>query len=419
MARIKLDPEQLQASARQIWSASHTIGQIRSNVWSAYQNLSYKDLDYSSRARFESKVQNADRMGRRLESETQDLARQLERIAERFANTDRQYSDFLSRITSQLKESYSGGLLPIGMGLTGLAGLFAIGQTVSSGIGEDLYWIDTGNKLSFLDKATSKGLKYLRDAPLTDYQSFGRYYNENLARNLKAGGVGWMDQAGHVIKPAAKYGIPIVSGVFAFAKDDDPDWVRAAGTATAETLIEVGIHLTPAGRVLEANSAIQLFGDLAEEGAQLAGRTYGGDWEEIFYQQAYSLDDNYDRIDLGNIKHDLVHIVVDNFSAAIGKPGAKEQTGQDLSDLWGHVSDIPGGLFDTFVDTGATFGLSTIASLNKKMSVLPVPPELKNRFHAACLDSGQYMADADQIWDKGLIDFFSSDGMEGITGVVH
>jgi len=418
MARIRLDPEQLQASARQIWQLAHRIDQIKNNIRSAYHNLSCEDLDYRSRARIESKVRNASRLGGVLESEIQNLARQLERIADRFVDADRQYSDFLSRITNQLKESYSGGLLPIGMGLAGLTGLFAIGQTAGRGIGEELYWIETGNKLSFLDRATGKGLKYLRDAPLTNYQSWGRSINENWAKNVRGGWIGWMDSAGHVIKPAAIIGVPIVSGLFAFAKDDDPDRTRAAGTATAETLIEVGIHAA-GDLVLAADSSVQLFGDLAEEGAKMAGRTYGGEWEEIFYQQAYSLNDNYDRIYLGNIKQDVAHIAVDRFFAAIGKPGAKEQTGQDLSDLWGHVSDIPGGLFDTGGDTVDTFKLSTIASLDKGMSVLPVPPELKNRFHAACLDKGQMIADADQVRDKGMIDFFSSDGMEGITGVVH
>ncbi len=453
MARIKLDPEQLQASASQIWHAANRLDRIRSNTRSAYRHLSSEDLDYRSRARIESWVRNADRLGRKLETETQDLARQLERIADRFANADRQYSDLFSRITNQLSESIPVGLLPVGMGLASLSGLLKLGQTAGQGIADELYWVDTGNALSGLERLTVSGLKYLSKSPLTDYRSWGRYINTNWAHNLKGGWVGRMDQAGHIMKPAAKIGIPIVSGIFAYAKDDDPDRMRAAGTAAAEILIEEGITAVGGGLVLGANSAFQLYGDLAEEGAKMAGRMYGGEWEEIFYQQAYSLDDNFDRIDLGNVTHDLAHIVVDSFPITkYGNPAimsaefsqasyrvasgqstwsaefqnvsteisaAFNKTGQDAADLWGHVSDIPGGLLDTIVDNQTTFQLSSIATLDKGVSALPIPAEWKNTVHASCLETGQRLADMDQTLGRDLIDFFSSDGMEGITGVVH
>ena len=228
----------------------------------------------------------------------------------------------------------------------------------------------------------------------------------------------WIKQVILSRDPADKYGLPIISGIIGYVTDDDPNRWRAAGTAGTETFMDVGIPSTGVGSaVLLGNAGVQLYGSVVEASTKLGGRLYGGDWEEVFYQQAYSLDDNFDRIDLGNTTHDLAHVVVDSlrvdaaaaksvFEVATGKStwaqeaadlsGITSELGQDYKDLWEHVSSLPGGLIDTTIDIHATgIGLSTVASFDKGVSSLPVPNDWKNSVHEASLSIGQQLADFD------------------------
>ena len=443
MVKIKVDPDQLQASAKKIRQAEKKLSGIRSKVRSIYRNLNEEDLNYKSRASIEVKVRKADSLGKTLEAETIALSKQLDKAAERFRNADQQKSDTIAELTSKFSEAYISGVLPTAAGITGIAGLNSIGHMVGEEISDELYWVGTENTLEILGdlafKGFKEGMRHLQKIPPSEYQAWGRAINKNWAHNINGGWVGRMDKVGHFLKsPAGKAAVPIVSGLMHFAEDDDPDRVRAAGTAAVQTMIEVGIRSNPVGAtIMGANAAVQLCGNLVEGSTKMAGRMYGGEWEEVFYEQAYSLDDNFDRIDLGNITKDLAHVVVDGgtelFKSAgrlfSGKSSLADEinnvsanfskTGQSLNELWGHVSDFPGGLFDTATDLVTTNLMHGAASVDSVVSVLPVPQEWKNSVHNSCIDTGKALANADQTFGKGLIDFFSSSGMEGITGVIH
>lgn len=443
MTRIKVDPDQLRSTARKIRGAADRIDSVRSKVRSAYRKLDANDLSYRSRAKIETKVRRADKLGRKLESQINDLSRDLERIAERFRNADEQKLGSITKISAIVSEGLLSSHLPIAVGMAGVAGLNHIGHTAGEQFYDELYWVDTrelSSSIGSTAKLMGHSYKILRHFPYKDYKSVGRFINQVTG---KKGWVGRMDKAGHIIKSPAlkvglKVGVPIVSGLAHFATDDDPDRVRAAGTAAVQTLIETGISANPVGgTVMAVNAGVQLYGNIVTSSTKLAGRMYGGEWEEVFYEQAYSLEDNFDRIDLSNITHDMAHVVVDGatefFQSAgrlfSGKSTLADEmknistnfskTSQSLKDLWGHVSDFPGGLFDTATDLVSTRLLHGAASIDKVVSVLPVPQEWKDTVHKTCLDTGRVLANADQTLGKGLIDFFRSDGMENITGVIH
>jgi len=249
-----------------------------------------------------------------------------------------------------------------------------------------------------------------------------------------------MDAVGQIIKSDLfKYGMLAPLGVaISWYTDPDLDRGRAAQTAVTEEILNIGIASTGIGAVvLAADSGVQIFGEVAEISMKNAGPIYGDGWEEIYYQQSYSLDDNFDRIYLGNIKHDLAHVAVDSYPVAkyfnpatapkeLATTAMEISAGQttwsqewnevsrtfeiinqDLLELQGHVLDLPAGLLDTSVDLGTNAFIKNLAEVDKSISQFPVSNEWKTSIHETSLRVGQKLANLDQTWENDVVALFS------------
>jgi len=434
MARIRIDFEQLHFVAQKFWRATDQLNQLRSRVRSAYHVLEIEQMEFKSRAHIYTEVQQAERICKTLENTSRSLARKLEQISLAFESAERENLAGISSISSVFPGLITAGLLPIS--ISGALTIWDLGQETRDGFSDALSWISTGENLSTIDKILSLTHKFLGEMSKAEYLAFGRYINSDWAHNVRGGWVGKMGTAEQIIKSdALKYGLLTPLGVvISWYNDPDLDRVRAGQTAVTEEIIKVGIASTGAGAVvLTANTAFQLYGGLTAYHIENTGRLYGEGWEEIFDQQSYSLEDNFDRVDLGNITHDLTHIIVDSYPLAkYFAPGgamklsntatgiitgqttwsnewseisfALENIEQDVLNLGQHVSDVPGGLLDIFVDLSTNKMLEYVAALDNNPQI---PPEWADSLHNAALEFGQTFVDFDQTWENDIVSLFA------------
>lgn len=295
---------------------------------------------------------------------------------------------------------------------------FSLGSLLNPDLGNLPATLKTGKDTWGVIKEPLENMRYI------DWRAAGRWMNDFIG-NQKGGFVGGMDQLGHIINSWQFRGtVTILGGVIGFLNDPErtTNPQRAGWTAAAETGIDYAIGATGVGGVvLAVNSGIQLFGSLAGSGARIEGNLFGGEWQQIFGDQAQSLDDNFDRIDLGNITHDLAHIVVDQFTnpfmvllnpaiapiaisiyavqLATGQITATQlidqshtaatQTQSDLNSLWKHVSDLPDGIVDITGNLITLKGMEVIAENDKFFSFLPVPENWKDTVHQTAIETAK------------------------------
>ncbi|GEM_PF-6341794 len=101
---------------------------------------------------------------------------------------------------------------------------------------------------------TEKVLEILDKVPYDStirgsWKGLGRWVNEALEKNLKAGWVGKMDRLGHIVRsPAVQKGAPFALGVVGeFLKGDH--WDRALGSEAIETAAEWGLPMAIGGAI--------------------------------------------------------------------------------------------------------------------------------------------------------------------------
>ena len=198
MPRIKVDPDQLRATAQSFWRAVDRLDQIQASIRNDAYNLGSDRFSSRYRGLIESRIRNITSQARRAELQTRQLATNLEESAARFERADRQGVGTTPRLIPDFPWQLPPGTLPIGIGAGGAlweAGLVAGGDQTNN-----LNWIATDDVLKDADHILGMGHYFLKKISYTKYRAFGRSINANWAHNLKGGWVGRMDKAGHIIK---------------------------------------------------------------------------------------------------------------------------------------------------------------------------------------------------------------------------
>ena len=153
MTRIKVDPDQLQAVAQQLWRATDTLDQIQASIGNASYHIGSEHFSYNHRARIEGSVRNAISRAAHAESQARLLAKSLEESAHRFEQADGQEAGWLSGLISDFLGSLPGGILPVILGAGGM--LWSMGQIAGSGLASTLKWVGTGS--DFVSSGSVKG----------------------------------------------------------------------------------------------------------------------------------------------------------------------------------------------------------------------------------------------------------------------
>jgi len=395
MPRIIVDASELRRLAHLLWADSQELGDVQRELDSA---LNISSWEGANRAEAEGHWHGERARLGLLAAQAEEMARFLERKAAAFELADRESAQLLGAIgpasTSNWvrgwPQCWAGPALGIGSG--GIAGLGLIASPPGAIIGPEPHqqrWVRVGPDIEYAeDGSRVAGISHdlLDEVRYADYRSVGRFLNVQTG-DLRGGWVGRMDRIGHVIRsPAVHYGLPIVGGVIAYATNDDPNRYRALGTAAVETGLEFAIGAAGGGGVLVANAGVQLFGELAEASAAQMAHTYGGEWGGLFMDQSASLDDNFDRADLGNVTHDIAHIAVDLFADP-------SRVSTDWNDLATHVTDLPVGLGRAAIDTVSLTAMQDLASFDGVVTSLPLPSDWQTAIHGWSVDSARWIED--------------------------
>jgi hypothetical protein len=318
MARILVDPVQLRAVANHFYRASNDMDGQLGILRRKWHHLSYQATEMRARIRLEALYQKAHTSGTLLQAESQRLARQLETIARIFEAADRESSPrFSDRMKFLIRPNFDRVFF------MSVPALYTAWKIVDLRLLAEKLWEARDVPFVFLSTSPQRALE----------------------------GVGWalplIEEAGILGKNFGK-ALPVIGAVISYSIDDDPDRVRAAGTATTETLMNLEPHIAA---TMLVNGVVQLLGTRLEKQSLLMGAFMGGEWDELFSRQAESICRNFDRIDLGPIHHDLAHIFVDG--APLVQPYFKyHPQGQLINKMVGLTSDavewtgvdLPGGL---------------------------------------------------------------------------
>ena len=229
--------------------------------------------------------------------------------------------------------------------------------------------------------------------------------------------VGQMEKMGHALKSKELgYGMMLFGGLVKFFTDPElsTDPLHAGKVAVAEVGIEEIIKLNPIGlKAMLINSGVQLFGFLASESSKSAGDFYGGEWQNLYYEQSQSLNDNFDQVDLGNIPHDLANIFTDSYPVDAAKNSYELLSGKitfdqyiqqdrenfqsvanNINNLGTHLIDLPVGIIKSAGDTISTNIMDVAAGSDKIISALPVPDAWQSAVHNACIEVGRHAENA-------------------------
>jgi hypothetical protein len=215
-------------------------------------------------------------------------------------------------------------------------------------------------------------------------------------------------------------GTAIIGALIGFLTDPErgKNPLRAGETAVAEEGVDTGIDLAIESAtgvsgvgtiILLGNAAIQVFGVGTDMLARVEGDLYGGEWQQLFDKDAQEMEFNFDRIDLGNITHDLAHLVVDDVNnpalllvnpntapLVLGQLATGQMTTSQLIDqsktsftqmwsdagsLWTHTSGLVPGVIGTAGDISMLGNMTGSALSDKIVSILPVPAEWKDTIY--------------------------------------
>ena len=130
MPRIKVDPDQLRATAQSFWRAVDRLDYLQASIRNASYHLGGEHFSHSHRARIEGRVRNAVSRAAHAESQARLLAKSLEESAHRFEQADGQDTGWLSGLIADLLDILPGGILPMGIGMGTGGMIWLLGQIV-------------------------------------------------------------------------------------------------------------------------------------------------------------------------------------------------------------------------------------------------------------------------------------------------